>query len=492
MVHKNQKYNLTIVKKEAQKYDRRKDFESNARPFYAAAYRNGWLSEVCAHMKSDIIRWTKDMVLNVAYNYKNISSFIGENSGAYKHAIRHKYIIELNNIYLNKHKNCKKYWTKEKIIEYTSQCKNYSDFFKSGAYHAASKLKILEEIQSILPKEVRIPYNKIWNINKCIDLLKGVKSRIEFMKKFPGAWSYLQSNNMLKEAYGAVGIGYLSGTSSLELDLMNWLSSHGIKFEHKSRILKDIEIDIFIPDKNIGIEINGLYWHSEEYKDKNYHLNKTSRAAKLGIHLIHIFEDQILERNDQVKNFILSKVKDSNRIYARDCEISIIKNDKAKDFFNKNHIQGSSHGSLLNISLSINNKLLGVMSFGIHHRHHHSNEIILTRLAYEYGTVIIGGASKMLSAAKLYLKEKGIKKIISWSDTSITDGNVYKKLDFTLEAILPPDYSYTKQRKRFSKQSLKKTKEERLTGKTERELRLEQGYLRIWDCGKKRWILNLD
>jgi hypothetical protein len=38
---------------------------------------------------------------------------------------------------------------------------------------------------------------------------------------------------------------------------------------------------------------------------------------------------------------------------------------------------------------------------------------------------------------------------------------------------------------------LKKTPEERLINKTEKELRQEQGFYRIWDCGKKRWVLFL-
>ena len=40
----------------------------------------------------------------------------------------------------------------------------------------------------------------------------------------------------------------------------------------------------------------------------------------------------------------------------------------------------------------------------------------------------------------------------------------------------------------FSKQSKKKTKEEAALGMSEHELRLSQGYLRVYDCGKKRWV----
>ena len=62
---------------------------------------------------------------------------------------------------------------------------------------------------------------------------------------------------------------------------------------HNTRkLLKSGEIDIYIPNENIGIEFDGLYWHTESQgKDKSYHIKKTLEAQKLGIHLVHIFED---------------------------------------------------------------------------------------------------------------------------------------------------------------------------------------------------------
>jgi hypothetical protein len=39
--------------------------------------------------------------------------------------------------------------------------------------------------------------------------------------------------------------------------------------------------------------------------------------------------------------------------------------------------------------------------------------------------------------------------------------------------------------------SLRKTPEERLTGKSEVELRVEQGYNRIWDCGHRTYIIEI-
>ena len=69
-----------------------------------------------------------------------------------------------------------------------------------------------------------------------------------------------------------------------------------------------LEIDVYLPELKIGFEFNGLYWHSEECKDKNYHLNKTNYFKEKGIRIIHIWEDDwdfkrsIIE--SQIKNWI--------------------------------------------------------------------------------------------------------------------------------------------------------------------------------------------
>ena len=46
------------------------------------------------------------------------------------------------------------------------------------------------------------------------------------------------------------------------------------------------EIDIYIPELNIGIEFNGLYWHCELFKNENYHLEKTINCEKQKIKLL--------------------------------------------------------------------------------------------------------------------------------------------------------------------------------------------------------------
>ena len=75
--------------------------------------------------------------------------------------------------------------------------------------------------------------------------------------------------------------------------------------QRRRDIIKPYEIDIFIEDLKIGIEYNGIYWHSDKFKNNNLHYNKLMLCKDNGIKLIQIFED---EWNDN-KEIVLSKNK---------------------------------------------------------------------------------------------------------------------------------------------------------------------------------------
>jgi len=92
--------------------------------------------------------------------------------------------------------------------------------------------------------------------------------------------------------------------SSYEKELYAFIKELGIQcYTSNRKIIYPLELDIYIPKKNIAIEIDGLYWHSEaQGKDKNYHLNKTNLCEKQDIQLIHIFEDELLYWSKEMYN----------------------------------------------------------------------------------------------------------------------------------------------------------------------------------------------
>jgi predicted acetyltransferase len=91
--------------------------------------------------------------------------------------------------------------------------------------------------------------------------------------------------------------------------------------------------------------------------------------------------------------------------------------------------------------------------------------------------------SKLL---KQFINEHNPKSIVSFSDNRLFSGKVYEKMGFKFDGEVKPDYYWTINHKRFHKSKMRKPKG---CKKTETELRTEQGYSKIWDLGKKRWVL---
>ena len=281
-----------------------------------------------------------------------------------------------------------------------------------------------------------------------------------------------------------------------ESEIRDWLNSFGYAFQSDYNILAGKELDMYDCNIKVAVEYCGLFWHNEgSYTPrlKDYHNNKRIACEKQGIRLITIFEDEWVNRQEQVKNFLLSVIhKPTIRLYARKCEIRDIEIGVAKYFIDTYHIQASSALTYKAFGLYSNDELIGVMSFGRHPAD--KKTIVLDRLCFKTGVSVVGGASKLFKHSIPWLKSQDLETLISWSDNRWSQGNVYIQLGFELARDGAPDYSYVDMNKRFhrvSKISQKKNNTKCPDGMTELQWANARGLHRIWDCGKKRWEFKL-
>jgi len=283
--------------------------------------------------------------------------------------------------------------------------------------------------------------------------------------------------------------------SKAEIEIKNFIENilGECSVEERNRnIISPYEIDLYIPSKKIGIEYNGLLWHSEKYnKDKNYHLNKTILANKNGIRLIQIFEDEYLNK----KEIVFDKLKhilgcnDGEKIYGRKCEIKEISKKECSFFMQKNHIQGYSKSNVC-IGCFYKNELIGSMCFLKDYKN--SDNWELNRFSTKLNTNCIGCGGKMLS---FFLKKYNPSEIKSFADVRWVDSNnnFYEKLGFIKDLILKPDYKYIKlgMCERVHKFNFRKSKICKLFNsdnlKSESEIMNDNGYYKIWDCGLIRY-----
>ena len=110
--------------------------------------------------------------------------------------------------------------------------------------------------------------------------------------------------------------------------------------ENDRNIISPKELDVYIPQKNLAIEFDGLYFHSTKFgKDSDYHLGKTLACEEKGIRLIHIFEDEWLFKRQIVESIIKSALGIyKQKIFARNCEVKEIDDKTFRNFCNENHI----------------------------------------------------------------------------------------------------------------------------------------------------------
>lgn len=246
------------------------------------------------------------------------------------------------------------------------------------------------------------------------------------------------------------------------------------------------EMDIYVPSKKFAIEYNGLYWHSEIAKDKNYHLQKTSVCNLEGIRLFHIFEDEWNEKKEIVKSMLRNILTSQNKkIYARKCVIRNVSAKDAKMFLDENHLQGYCV-SKYRMGLYYDNTLVSLMTFGKsrHFVGNNGDKVELLRFANKINTDVIGGASKLFSC---FVKEYAPKEVVSYADKRWSEGHLYDILGFTKYNESKPNYYYVMGKHRVYRFNLRKSVLVEKYGcpkdMSERKFCLSQKWYRIYDCG---------
>lgn len=347
-------------------------------------------------------------------------------------------------------------------------------------------------------EEKRLPIN---DINNIID--ERIKV-LNYTKEFPNSVLTLDEKFYLNcEKHGKFETDYrnliyneskckkCSGiVSSQELEIVNYFKDLGVNVETSNRkILEGKEIDIYFPDFKLGIELNGIIWHSTKYgKDTNYHLSKTLLAATKDVTLIHIFEDEFINNKPLILSFIENKLNlNTNKVYARKCKIKVLTNKECKQFLFDYHLKGHVNASIC-LGLFYMEELVSVMTFSGLRSNLGSKSVEgnfeLLRLCSKSGVNVVGGASKLFKFFEVNYKPK---RVITYADLRYSNGEVYKNLGFHKISTSTPNYFYVKNGgKRFNRFKFRKSelvKEGFSIELSESKIMEERGYYRIYDCG---------
>jgi hypothetical protein len=421
-----------------------------------------------------------------------------------------RYGVECN-LELNSEGRSKQIWIDQhdKIIE---KCRQTS-LNKYGVESPTKATEVQLKIQKTKQQNITLFEQK----NNCTSFQK-------LINKYGQGWKHLLDENKLTIIENTTGFGkYISNddipkiekyassphnifsVSGLEKEVREFVVSiykYEVLFNKRNIISDDkgvMELDIFIPEKKVAIEINGIYWHSTNFVDNNFHLRKTIAAEKLGIRLIHIFEDEWRYKQEICKSVIASALGIyQNAYFARKCIAKRIAQKMYTDFLNRTHFQGTVN-SKLRYGLFYNGELIQVI--GIGHSRFSRDKFELHRMCTKLFSRVVGGFSKLLKFA-----EKDIKKLhnmdhfqlISFVDRAKFNGNGYETTGFEYMGAVKQSYYYIrpnefqrKNRMAFQKHKLASLLENYDPNLSERENVLNNGYLCVYDCGNKKYKLTL-
>lgn len=259
---------------------------------------------------------------------------------------------------------------------------------------------------------------------------------------------------------------------------------------------KRSEIDIWIPSKRIGIECDGLHWHSDKFSSTI--VEKQNASIENGFRLINIFEDEWTLKKPVVQSRLktLLGIPTTNKIYARQCEIRHISNQDAKVFLDANHLQGGNPYCYMALGLFYQNNLVSVMIFtkpriGFGNGKQVPGRYELTKFASLLDTTVVGAASKLL---KYFIRNSDATEIYSFADRRWSDGHLYKILGFLPTRTNPPNYYYIVNDKRVNRFGFRKSelvKQGFDPAKSEAQIMQERGIEKIYDAGTIKYVLKI-
>ena len=281
-------------------------------------------------------------------------------------------------------------------------------------------------------------------------------------------------------------------TSFFEREIISYIQTmyQGGIISNNRYIIPPKELDIYIPEKRLAIEFDGLYWHSELFIEKNYHLDKTLDCEDKEIRLMHIFEDEWIFKKPICKSLLASALGVyEHRYYARKCSVRRIDSQTTRKFMDENHIQGYIKASD-NYGLFYGDTLIQAVSLG--KSRFKSNETELLRMATVLNSQVIGGFSKLLKHA---MDDLNISVLYSYVDRRLFNGKGYEAVGFRQESTSSPSYFYFKglkreNRLRYQKHKLSEMFENFDPKLTEKENMLRNNYHIIYDCGTLKMRLQ--
>jgi transposase len=279
--------------------------------------------------------------------------------------------------------------------------------------------------------------------------------------------------------------------------IVEYISSHGDKNNHLETLFsRELGLEFYNktfdlekypnlrykPDFKlnslVAINVDGLYWHSDfNGVDKNYHFNLRKDFEDSGLRIFQFREDEVYDKIEIIKSMINNAEGRSRIFYARKTKIRKLTAEEAREFFSKNHLMGSFNAPAF--GLIFNGEVVMAASYKVY-----SEYLKIERLCSKTGTVVVGGASRLISKIKDNSKELPIHY---WADLRYGTGNYLRQLGFHMERETL-GFRWTDKRKTYNRLRCRANMDKR--GLSQAEQAKEWGWSKIYDAGQRLWVFS--
>lgn len=280
---------------------------------------------------------------------------------------------------------------------------------------------------------------------------------------------------------------------------------------YRPGFMEGLEIDLYDPVNNVGVEFHGLYSHSDRLSSNpSLHRQKADLAEKAGIQLIQIYESEWVQRRECVIDRLDAVFhREMSRIPARKLTVRILNGEKdhreASIFMEENHIQGKAPFQW-GVALMSGDEMVAACFFryGTGYASGGQKEGTrkyweLNRFATRLHVCVQGGLSRCISA--FWKAHPEVEEIFSFADRRWTcpKRSAYSSSGFVEVARQPQNYMYTDlnvshelKNKQFMRKSAIKERNPEVYSddRTELQMAHELGYYRIWDAGKIKYRMG--
>jgi len=185
------KWDFESVKAEAAKYSGRTVFSKKSSGAYSSAKRNGWLDNVCSHMKHANIKWTPELLELEAKKYKTRKSFQNSSEGAYQSARIQGQLEEICS-----HMEVRLPWTFERVLNEAKKYNTKTNFC-NGSYQASAIAKKNGWYENVCA-HMDVLWVKKWDYDSVINEAKKYKYRSDFQHWSSGAYGKAHTMGWLK------------------------------------------------------------------------------------------------------------------------------------------------------------------------------------------------------------------------------------------------------------------------------------------------------